>query len=322
MARTGKSTKAKTAPAKSARRRAELRRNLGRPAFSLRTLIDRPDLLNAVAALLVFVIAATMLMNWSREQPRVRDGQIMTNTRLKRLDYAVVDVDATEKQRAEARASAPRIYRTNTTYLDLLHESLRGLPTALANRTSLDDVDPVVRRDYPHLNEETLAVLSAIGSDNVQVSNWYLWVDNLINLQLIETPLILSSEYQVFVTHNRRLARVQPDGSTKDEMILGIPIELKDPPSADAVARLRQIVVKSNVPPPLVEFMIRKLLYDQKASLVFDAERTEATAREFADMVQPVTIEHHAGELLYRRGDVLTPAQYQDLMTERDKYQA
>src|SRR4051794_27476000 len=98
---------------KSAKRREELRRAIPKPAVNLLAWIQRPELLNAVAILLVFVGVISMLVVWSRDQVKVRDGQIMTTTHLDRLDYTVEDKEATEAKREEARKSAPRVYRIN-----------------------------------------------------------------------------------------------------------------------------------------------------------------------------------------------------------------
>jgi len=322
MARPGRSSKAKskTSSSKSAVRRAEIRRTLGRPGFNLRSLLDRPDTLNALVILLLATITASMLIDWSRDQPRVRDGQVMTSTRLTRLDYAVVDEAATAAVREEARMSAPRMYRVNEAALARLKTSLQGLPTALANVQSLDEVSAEVRRDFP-LTEESLAALRELGSDNVRSSNWNRWIDNLISVQLIENPLIPSDEYQVFVTSDRRLVRTSTDGETRDEMILGSAIELSPAPSEDTRRALKRLIDRAGIPSALNGFIFDTIIMGNKASLVFDAARTATIAQQRADAVEPLTTEHKAGEVIYRRGDVLTPAQYNELMTEREEYE-
>ncbi|MEM7228815.1 MAG: HDIG domain-containing metalloprotein [Planctomycetota bacterium] len=320
MARTPKTTKSKLAATKSARRRAEIRRTLGRQAFDIRSILDRPDLVNAVALLIVFVVATASLVTWSRQQPRVRDGQVMTETRVKRLDYAIIDEDATAERRDEVRESSPRVYILNENYLDRLQKGLSGLPTALANVESLDDVSPEIRDEFP-LNEEDLTALRELGSDNVRMSDWNRKIGNLINVQLVESPLIRSEEYQVFLTQARTLSRTN-NGVSTDESILGNAIELNSPVTPELIRSVQRIVARSNIPQELASFVARTIAADQTPTLLFDSERTEARANALAAQVEPVTVEHRAGEVLYTRGDLLTPAQYQSLLDEHNQYRA
>ena len=72
-------------------RRAEVRRNIPKPTVDWFAILSRPDVTRATAILAVFIVLTSALVVWSREQVKVADGQIMTVTALKRLDYAVPD---------------------------------------------------------------------------------------------------------------------------------------------------------------------------------------------------------------------------------------
>src|SRR5436190_16967273 len=132
-------TKSKSGAAKSARRREELRRTLPRPTFDFKAVLQKPEFINTALILVVFMVFASAVVIWSRDQVKVRDGQIMTVTKLKRLDYTVLDEEATTAKREEARKSSPRIYQLNDAYLNRLEAALVGLPKAVAGKTSLGD---------------------------------------------------------------------------------------------------------------------------------------------------------------------------------------
>ena len=125
---------------KSVRRREELRRNLPKPAFDARALIQRPEVVKAALIVLAFILTTGLLIVWSREQVRVVDGQIMTDTRLTRVEYWEPDQTATEVLREEARLSADQVWHLNQNYLDRLAADLNGLPKAVAGKASIADI--------------------------------------------------------------------------------------------------------------------------------------------------------------------------------------
>ena len=84
---------------RSTRRREELRRLIPQPVVRMRDLLQKQEFLNAALILLAFIGLTSGIVGWSREQPKVRDNQVMTMTRLKRLNYDVVDDDATTEKR-------------------------------------------------------------------------------------------------------------------------------------------------------------------------------------------------------------------------------
>ena len=98
----------------------------------MRELVVRPEFIHTSVIVFLFLIAVSLLVTWSREQIKVRDGQVMSTTRVNRLDFEVEDVAATEARREEAMNASPRIYRTNNAYLERLEASLLGLPAAVA----------------------------------------------------------------------------------------------------------------------------------------------------------------------------------------------
>ena len=107
-------TKTRSGTARIARRREELRRTLPKQTFDIKALLQHPEFINAALVTMGFFIVLSTIMVWSRDQLKAEIGQVMTDTRLKRLDYREPDLATTEQRRDEAGKSAPHIYTLNS----------------------------------------------------------------------------------------------------------------------------------------------------------------------------------------------------------------
>ncbi len=144
----GAKPKPKTGAAKTAKRREELRRVLPKPTLDVRSFIQQPEFINTAVVTFGFLVLISVLTIWSREQLKVEVGQVMTDTRLKRLDYSVPNQEKTDSERNKARESAPQIYKLNSSYLDLLAGSLNGLPKAVAGKESIEEIADHLREEF------------------------------------------------------------------------------------------------------------------------------------------------------------------------------
>jgi membrane-associated HD superfamily phosphohydrolase len=272
-AKAARATKAARA-AKTARRREELRRALPKPTFDVRSFIQQPEFINTAVVTFAFLAVISVLMVWSREQIKVELGQVMTDTRLKRLDYSVPNQQATEAERNRARESAPQIYKLNTTYLDLLAGSLNGLPKAVAGKKSLDDIAEDLREEFK-LTESGIQALDDFAPKGETTPQWQTWVDNLVREHLPANPLIKSDQYQNFWVAReysdtlKRMIRRGPD--TLEE----IPryfraIELV-PENADELRpRLEEIALRASFPPEVVPYIAAKMAHDAQPTIEYD----------------------------------------------------
>lgn len=100
------------------KRRADLRRTAPKSAFDLGALLRHPEIVRAGIILIAFVVVIGAIVVWSRERLRISDNEIMTETRVTRVDYRWADDDETAKNREDARENAPKMYRLNEAYLD------------------------------------------------------------------------------------------------------------------------------------------------------------------------------------------------------------
>jgi len=310
-----KTTKAKLSTTKSARRREELRRNLPKPTIGAKALLQRPEIVHAGLLMIIFIILAGMLVIWSRDQVKVGIGQIMLQTRLKRLDYTVEDAEATRARQQEARAGSPRVYRLNRQYLEELQRALNGLPKAVEGKTTLADINPKLVDEY-RLTEPGLTALQPYAAEGETTGQWQDWVTWLIRDELRHSPLLQSEEYQMYSkTLHRGL--LSSDSTSVEELTETTkPIELTD----DLFGRFEQIVRRVGFPADVAPFVEARLAWQPKETFVFDAEVTRQIASDAADQVQPVMVNHHRGDFIYRRGDRLTAMQYAEILTEEGMY--
>jgi len=316
MAKSGKS---RTGASGSVRRRSELRRTLQEPALSITTLLQRPELTKTLLIAVAFFIVVSVLVAWSREQVLVRHGQIMTETRLKRIDYTVVDEAATEQRRAEARREAPRIYRPNRSHLDRLEAAISGLPKAADGRTALGEMSGELVEEFD-LTTDVLEALQDHAEEGEPTRQWRRWTERLIHEQFLRRPLLSSQEFQVYITTLNHALVTQHDESP--QRLDGQPIELRPEESDELRSRLRELVLSAGFPDDVADSIVARLLHDPQPTLVHDSEETERHALAAAEAVEPVVVEHLAGEVLYRRGEILSSAQLEEVLIEHEQFDA
>lgn len=299
-------------------RRETVLRNVPKPAFALRQLLRKPEFLRTCSIIFLFLIAVSFVATWSREQIKVRDGQIATNTRITRIDYTIEDSAATEALREEARNSSPRIYTINATFIERLAASLLGLPTAVSGMTSIEEVNPELIAQF-NITPETLDSLQKMSRDGEATPSWRRYVSRIISELQRDKPLLTSEEFQVFTTTpaaNRALF----EGAGK----------FLSPYHAAAIAlpaqgeikehKLAEIVSRSGFPESVVPLIESRIISDHQPSIQLDVEDTDSRADAAANDIEPVVKEHPRGEIIWQRGDVISASQYEEALVEHEQF--
>ena len=319
-------SKAKPGTTKTVRRRAELRRTLPKQTFDFRALLQQPQFVNSVGVAIGFFVVLSLIMIWSRDQSKVEVDQIMTDTRLKRLDYRVADLLTTDQRREEAGKSAPHIYTLNTLYLVRLAASLNGLPIAVAGKTTLEEISSELREEFD-LTEAGLRALAPFAIEGETTPQWRRWVDDLTGAQLPASPLIGTDDFQTYWSTRNYTSKLKRLLQANTDEPLSIPrdaeaIELLAEPAPELDKRLQQLVLAANFPPEVVRYVTSKLSHDAQPTIYFDAEATATLARQASDAEPTVYVEHKKGEVIYRRGDTLSLDQFKALTAEADQFAA
>ena len=302
-------------------RRQSVLRNLPREAFSLSNLLRRPEFLRTCFVIFFFLIVVSSLATWSREQIKIRDGQIASNTRITRIDYSLEDTASTEARREEARNSSPKIYEINETFVERLAASLIGLPTAVAGKTSIEEVNTELVLQF-NITPETLRGLQTMSRDGEATQAWRRYVSRIISDLQRRTPLLTNEEFQVFTTtpaSNRALV------TGTDNYLIPYQAEAVALPaekSAVADHRLAEIVSRAGFPELLVPLIETRLVSDEQPSIQLDDQDTYTHAQTAADNIKPVVKDHKKGEIIWKRGDVINTMQYEQALVEQEQFLA
>ncbi|MAT80723.1 MAG: hypothetical protein CMJ29_03640 [Phycisphaerae bacterium] len=300
-----KSSKAKSSSARSEQRRQELRRNLPKPTMALRQALLRPEFIRTAVIIFCFLVLVSLLVTWSREQLLVRVGHHVSTTKLNRLSYEVEDVEATRAKRQEASENAPRIYVANDDLLNRIQASLAGLPTAVAGQTDPTALAGELQDQY-QLDEFSLAALQNMTIDGEATPQWLEYVRQLMEKEMQRIPVLEEQEYMIYQTTDARRRQLRlPDGRSLP--LAGESTSTKQLNASAPPERLTRAVARAGFPEELIPTVTARIVRDGQPTVTLDVDETDRIRQELADDVKPVIIVHNKGEVIWRRGDQLSP---------------
>jgi len=300
-------------------RRENVLRNVPKSTLSLNNLLRNPEFLRTCFVIFLFLVVVSVVATWSREQIKVRDGQIASSTRITRIDYSIEDSAATEAKKEEARNSSPRIYTINATFIERLAASLLGLPTAVSGMTSIEVVNPELINQFK-ITPETLKSLQGMSRDGEPTQSWRRYVSRVISDLQRGKPLLTSEEFQVFTTtpaSNRILfegaGRVIEPYTAEAFALPAVQGEMKE-------HRLAEVVSRAGFPESVVPLIEARIISDHQPSIQLDVEDTNARAEAAANEIQPVVKKHFRGKIIWQRGEVITASQYEEALVEHEQF--
>ena len=298
-------------PAKPSQRARteELRREIEAAAGGVWGGWHRPmrmgNFLWAMMVLVVFVGVVGAVAAWTREQPRVAVGRIMTTTEVAGVRFSTDDPAATEQARTMARAQAPRVYVEIPGVLAEIRSSLERLPLIAQEAPTIDSVEPGLRKQYG-LTEAGLAALrQEVGESEISAS----WRDQVYRLvdELAVHPLLAREAAQLesqALNKEMALRRVDAPGQILVPSASMINVDAQDLPQ-----HLRQLAREAGFGPALIDVVVARLAQPPKPTYSFDAAATVAAQDAAAAAVEPRVVTYPETDAIYRRGDVLTQAQ-------------
>ena len=300
-------------------RRKTVLKNVPKPSLSVLYLLRRPEFLRTCFIIFLFLVVVSILATWSGEQIKVHDGQIATETRIKRINFQFDNAAATEAKRAEVRNSSPKIYIVNSTFIERLKASLNGLPTAVSGKVAVEDVSPELVTQF-NLTPESLLTLQSLSKNGEPTYSWTRSVSKLIQNIQQNKPLLTSEEFQVFTT----------TPSSNRELFIGAGRIIR-PYQADAVPlpvnaqgepdlKIAELISSVDFPESLVPIIGARLLNNHQPSILLDVEDTQARAEAAAVAVVPVIVKHIQGEIIWRKGDSISATQYENAILEQQHF--
>ena len=338
-------TKGRSAGSSSTRRREELKRLMPRrpsPAFNI---IKRPEFATMVLILAGLALTLSVLVVFSRETRLPAVGDVMSDTRLARVEFFVTDEVATEEMREAARANTKYLYEINEPYLRALYIELIGLPVAVASQPTIDDVEEGLREKFA-LTAIALGELKNYAVAGKVTDPWRNAIEQLVTKTLIERPILSGDDYQVFVTESDRiLAEWKGDGSVTplpggeaatvfpltsglpalgSKPVAAIPTGAEPPLNAqqsELVDRIRLL----DIPKEAAKSIVHRLLLapdDRQPTVVLNQARSIIETEAAAAALEEVKVPYPQGDVIARRGERLSSEQFALLKTERNAWRA
>ncbi len=297
-------------------RRDEFRRT--RPPVDRRSLAawrDRPEILLAILVAVLYVLAASAIIAWSRGQAMVAENQIMRDTFAARVYFEVFDESGTRARRELAMQQAPRVYLEIEKTTSPLRQSILGLPKAVAKRATPAEVNETLVRAF-NLTPETLSALQAFADEQGEPTpEWAALVDQFFARGLHRRPIIDSDRWQLEPVLTAAPIRLRlADGTTRTVNVADLVDAEGDWPES-LLAEMAGMFPRAIQPA-----IIHRLRLERRPMFQFDEAATQQAAQTAAQAVPDQIIPHKQGSVLYTRGDRLTSEQVQLIHSEYDAY--
>jgi len=255
-------------------RREGVRRTLkSKEVATWRRLLQSPAAIPSMLIVLSFVAIASSLVIWSQRSSVLPAGRIADRTTSVRLEFQVLDEQATEREREKRRDRAPRVYHIDSQLIDSLRTSLNTLPQILSAAETLDQVVPEIRDAFV-LTPAQFEAVRAQAVDGEAIPSWRASASALIKI-LETTPFLTSEEYQVSLSENKRLQLYHSDGEIRTTGIDTAVNIGKD--SADQVIALVQ---RAGFDGPLAQVAGQRLITLNRPTYVHNKEATDAMRSE------------------------------------------
>lgn len=263
-------------------------------------------------------VACTMLALWTRGQPLVGEGRVMNETRLVRVEQLVATDETQTKQRREsARRNTPRVFVANEASMDGVISSIRALPATLDGVKSAAELDPKVREAFG-LTDELIPIVQDKTRDGTLREQWEEKTNELAKLLVIR-PLLDAQTYRRTLQENLsstvRLVRASVNESgeqpvttlTNTEVPRSDMVNIEEP---EIFKRVMQSVARdAGFAQPMRDVVVARLMNVGGPTYSYDQNATAVAQQDAEFNVQPVSTRIPRGEIIFRRGDVLSQEQ-------------
>lgn len=295
-------------------RRNEIRRKLAPD----RSWARSPAVVQTTAAAAIFAILAWVICDWSRQQSRWVEGQVLTTALLNRVDFQLENEALTRQQRDLARRNAARVYEVNRSYLESVRAAIEGLPQAVAGKGSIAEVGEPLVRTF-ELTDQSIELLQTHQDERGPTEAWKRATDRLLTAVSLRSPIITRDEFQKFATAAGREAVLEPaaEGPPRTAPVERAAIELPDGDTPSFRTRLITEAMEAGFPADVAPIVIRAITVDPQPTLRCDELATTGRADAAAAAVRPVFEAHPRGEVIGMPGDAITRDRLQRLEQER-----
>ncbi|MCE7973063.1 MAG: HDIG domain-containing protein [Leptolyngbya sp. PLA1] len=292
--------------ARSVRARGRVRARLTALWTGALDAMASPSLGWGMLIAVVFVVVCTATAWWTRGQPLVAVGRTMDETRLVRSEIVTVDEAQTQAKREAARQATPRVYVADLSVIEAMVQSLENLPRTLGAAETLDAVDPTIREQF-RLTPEQLTAIRAEFSDGQVSASWKARVRTLAGM-LHRRPVLDQQTWQRGTQEGTApTIRLVVDGRVMQPVLRGEAINVDD--AAAMNAAMQVIARDSGFSEPLRSMVVARLTVGAKPTFTFDSAATTAEQNAAAEATPASISINPVGQVIFRRGDVLSEAQ-------------
>lgn len=280
-----------------------------RPPRSLQSVADyffrSPTVGWALVIGTAFVLCGTLLSIWSRQHALVGVDRVMNFTAVVRRPFSLEDSIRTEQARELARAQTPRVYAAIPGKIEALRASIEGLPKTLAGATTAEEVLPEVKSQFPLTDEAVRSIRAESTGDGASAA----WMERaaLLAAILSRQPLIddqtMQRELQESLARDVEL-RVG-DGPPVRVFKEGSLVNIKDEGQlAQAALRMAR---EAGFVEPALSVVAGRIRHSPEPTFQLDEAATTRSRNARAESIGPVRTEIPAGQVIFKRGDTLTP---------------
>ncbi len=298
------------------------RRGVARPGREavlrrLRLALRDPSVGWGVLTAALFILIATIAGVWAQQRPLVSPGRVMDHTRAVRLTFKMEDAVKTDEDREQARRNTPRIFEADLARIDELADSIANLPRSLAGVSSIEEVAPELRARFG-LDQSLLDAMLTRVVDGEPDAEWASASLALRDI-LRGVPLVDRETWQRFTQQNSSSDIILRGGTAPEQRVSSLRVvnmsvieDLRR--SADAMS------MRAGFSGGFRPVVIARIAALDGPTVRDDEPATRAAQMEAASLVARALREVPEGEILYRRGEVLTPPAAQLLRAETEAF--
>jgi membrane-associated HD superfamily phosphohydrolase len=292
-------------------RRTELRKNLGQRPSIIRSLLADPAHAYALGIALLFAVLTSLIMLSTRDQIWLSPGRISTETRLARADVVYIDEEATKIERGEAERNTPSHFRADEARLGELRDALLDFPILLSKYEQFDQLEPELISRY----NITDASFQAVRAQSQTPQRWQAAVDRLVYGTMLEWPIVSDDDFaRAFASEVRLITPATEVRKAESNRVIRL--------SNVSVERMRRLVTEARLPTGTEDLVAQRIAIDPRPTFTYDDEATKAARRAARDAVEDATRKFSPGDVIYRRGEVVSESQLRHARQEIEDYRA
>lgn len=244
---------------------------------------------------------------------RVVDGAVTVREQFRRADAG-----ATQMRREQARASVARQFVPDSGLLATLLADVIGLPTALADATDLEQVNPEIRLRFGLTEPQLQAVRSQAGDERAE-DIWKRRAEDFVG-ELARLPILASADYQRVLTDPSRVIELRLSEGVTLEKVKSEVLNAESAEPEPLRGALVQAAEKATLFGPVAQVLAQRVMAEKRAVYTFDQEQTRLAQEKAAEDVEAVYQSFAVGDVLAARGSVLDEATIKLMRAEQAAY--